>query len=373
MRKKFGWIIFFTCFYLTVLAGCSKEKTKIDTDDLQETVINIFQQSTKETEKAPDGDEEESTDVYEQAASLGHGLENALVDENNENYVCYNGNVAQMDYFIEGTGVSNTGIGIMMYIDGMPQPYYTAEESDYAYMHVFYPEDNQKIHTTFYFIPVTGQAGDKLEIEVVSLWYPAFAPDMVNTFFFANFHSMLNYVSWIQYDATPDQADLYIKTEDILVDAEVKTEELTTEKKKYILGKNGGWTEDSLNTQAIAMLYIDDTDMYLLESYATDGKDKLHLRVEMIGCPLAEYDVIFYVNHEPVSCEGESAFAVQLSGGMISVVEADLDISDLEGVNVLYAVMVPKNKQTMNRGGNNIELIKSRSIALYNQSELPTE
>jgi hypothetical protein len=58
---------------------------------------------------------------------------------------------------------------------------------------------------------------------------------------------------------------------------------------------------------------------------------------------------------------------------MISVVEADLDISDLEGVNVLYAVMVPKNKQTMNRGGNNIELIKSRSIALYNQSELPTE
>jgi hypothetical protein len=180
---------------------------------------------------------------------------------------------------------------------------------------------------------------------------------------------MLNYVSWIQYDATPDQADLYIKTEDILVDAEVKTEELTTEKRKYILGKNGGWTEDSLNTQAIAMLYIDDTDMYLSESYATDGKDKLHLRVEMIGCPLAEYDVIFYVNHEPVSCEGESAFAVQLSGGMISVVEADLDISDLEGVNVLYAVMVPKNKQTMNRGGNNIELIKSRSIALYNQDE----
>jgi hypothetical protein len=50
-------------------------------------------------------------------------------------------------------------------------------------------------------------------------------------------------------------------------------------------------------------------------------------------------------------------------------VEADLDISDLEGVNVLYAVMVPKNKQTMNRGGNNIELIKSRSIALYNQDE----
>jgi hypothetical protein len=29
---------------------------KIDTDDLQETVLNIFQQSTKETEKAPDGD-----------------------------------------------------------------------------------------------------------------------------------------------------------------------------------------------------------------------------------------------------------------------------------------------------------------------------
>jgi hypothetical protein len=364
---------------LILLSGCS-QKMEVNRDVLknQETVANLFAQeaeTTVETEIEVEETETETTDVFQRTASFGHGPASLLEDEDGTSYLLYEGGVYHMEYFIESNqGLSDTGLGFMIFIDGQAQPFYTEEEPEYAYMHVYYPEDGQTIQTTFSFVPVTGQAGDELEIYTVSIWYPDFTPDMIDTFNFANFRDMSEAINKIRYEATPEMTAAveeknYPQIQKRLSALRVDGEELTVNAKQYLLNTIG-ISEDALEDQTFSMFYIDGIDMRLLENYDTEGKDTLHLRVEMVGCPLAEYGITFYVNNEPVSCDGLICSQIQLTQGNVSVVEAELDISDLEGINVLSAVMIPRNGIKMKTAGKQVYLIQSSPIALYDSSSL---
>ena len=77
------------------------------------------------------------------------------------------------------TAVPERNVGILLFLDGRPQPYRLEGDTDYQYMHRF-TLNNEMIYPVFYFTPVTGQAGDTLEMATLTVLYPSiFHPKVI--------------------------------------------------------------------------------------------------------------------------------------------------------------------------------------------------
>ena len=56
----------------------------------------------------------------------------------------YTGGEMTLPIFLESSGrVQTVGIGILLFLDGKPQPYRLEGESEYTYLHIFYPTSNR--------------------------------------------------------------------------------------------------------------------------------------------------------------------------------------------------------------------------------------
>ena len=71
--------------------------------------------------------------------SLSAGLHDDCPSDDHGPYITYTGGEMSMGYEIGSSGkVRESGIGILLFLDGQPQPYRLEGESTYTYLHTFY-------------------------------------------------------------------------------------------------------------------------------------------------------------------------------------------------------------------------------------------
>lgn len=254
----------------------------------------------------------------------------------NGRYITYEGGEMHLPYEIHASGLgSYRGAGILLFIDGQPQPYKTTSDDTYRYMHKFYPESSDKpinITEEFIFTPVTGKEGDTLEFWCTFLMAPDFkradgAPVGVLSSMPASDGIVM------EFEATPPEP-VYPPIKERLLSCELQYEDITVE-------ALSGWTDQDMLEKVGINFRLNGGNPRTICSFTAD--QPVSAEVEVWGTPYIDFGVVFFVNNEPVTVKPQSSFHFGLDEGQKAIVKAELDLSDFEEEANFYAVVVPKN------------------------------
>lgn len=302
---------------------------------------------------------ENSVEGYETImGALSHGFFNPKINDNGEMIpLIYSGEELKIDYTVNASGKAKN-IGFLIFIDGLPQPYKVNGEESYEYLHVLeLAEDNKDIPLSFMFTPITGKKGDTLSISITSVYNPAFIPDMKETSNYGGYHSTLEVVSSLAFhqDSNTTVFSEMEKSQN-LNNVSLYNKPLNKEELEHELIDS-----TRLDQSVFSHIYIENKEN--TENIQINDDGSLQVQFKIFGHPKVRYRNTFYINHKPVSSKEGSTFETELTEGNMSIVEASIDVKDLDNFNTFYVVSVPINANDF--PDDVIILRKTPSILLY--------
>ena len=300
-------------------------------------------------------------------ATLTHGAASPDFSESGERLpFAYDGGEFQLAYQYSVTGKLDA-VGFLLFLDGKPQPYKVNDTAaEYEYCHSFAAgEEGKDQDFSFLFEPVTGSAGDTLTLTVVSITNPDFQPDMESTSGYGWYHKCLEYRTQLQFNesASPD-IPFQAKATDAFSNVNIQEEKITSAYIVETLRQNGwdGVTMDNLNQDVYYT--ADFNDHIVFDNFCLSDSDEVAFRYTICGIPGVEYDLSFFIDHQPVCLDNGLSYHVALSKGNRWVFEIAFDASKMDSFQTFYVMAVPKNS------GNDVLLVlKSSSILLYKENE----
>ena len=329
MKKT--WI--FLILLALLLTACTPEKGPQETTQTP-TVENVF---TQPSTTAPDTPTETTAPVG-LGGGLGFGFETQERDDQGS-YLTYTGGelVAPLSIDVSGN-IGSRGIGVLLFVDGLPQPY-KAEGKDYAYLHTFAFDRPESRIIDLTFTPVTGEAGDELEIYGVSVVAPnySYTEDGPLSFTYTNASPVIG--CRLKYRETPP-AEVFPKASPRLSQPEIRKEPLS-------YSEVDTWTEQDLQENYEFHFYANNApDGGSPRIYQVRENQPVKLRFELFGTPYVHYGVVFFVDNQPVAPQDGAPILVDVENGQKTVVEAQLDMTGFDTESVLYAILVPRNAFT---------------------------
>ena len=326
MKKT--WI--FLILLALLLTACTPEKGPQETTQTP-TVENVFTQPSTTAPDAPT----ETTEPVDLGGGLGFGFETQERDGQGA-YLTYTGGELVVPCSIKASGnIGSKGIGVLLFVDGLPQPY-KAEGKDYAYLHTFQFDQPESRVIDLSFTPVTGEAGDELEIYGVSVVAPnySYTEDGPLSFTYTKASPVIG--CRLKYRETPP-AEVFPKASPRLSQPEIRKEPLS-----HL--EIGTWTEQDLQENYEFHFYANNApDGGSPRIYQVREDQPVKLRFELFGTPYVHYGVVFFVDNQPVAPQDGAPILVDVENGQKTVVEAQLDMTGFDTESVLYAVLVPQN------------------------------
>ena len=326
-------LVLFSC--LIFLVGCTAAKTVPSTNST-ETAPDVFQEAATAT--PPSQATVPANDSHD-LGSLGIGPADEPLKDEYGTYRIYNGGEMCTPIKIESTGaLRKAGTGILLFVDGQPQPYRLEGESTYTYCHCFYPESENEVYDLF-FTPITGQSGDTLEVYILSLQKPDYLPsDGVPGMMIFTKGSIGS--GWrLKFEATPPEA-VFPEKQIRLFDAEITTMDAS-------YGDTAGWSEEDIRELLDSRSYVNGIPHNRKSCvYNITADTPVDLRYELWGTPYIKSSVIFYVDNEPVYTSDGLPFDMAVASGEKKILTAKLDMTGFTGESVLYIVRVPRNYRT---------------------------
>lgn len=337
MKTLFKRLFAITVCVALVLTGCRKEPIEGSEDvGTESTVQNIFTEPSESTETGTTPEQSEATNPEPTNSSydfVSYGPEKYAMDDSGA-YLLYEGGEMHMEFGITATGsMATQGIGILLFIDGQLQPYKTAGDNTYRYMHVFHPQDGQRLVEELIFSPVTGTRGDDLELWYAGIFWPdySYSADGLQGLVLSS--GMPASGLRLKFAESPSDMDLMDTTDRVISWSCNQIEATITE--------IGGWSETDLHEKYEYHMYVNDSE----EKYITgiNAEKSVRLRFEIWGNPYIHYGLVFFVDNQPVSLSSEDLIFFGVSNGQKTVVEVELDMTGFDGESVVYAALIPRN------------------------------
>ena len=329
MKKYLMWP--WVVLIVFILSGCSQPLPAVDTEATQNS--DIFQETTAatvpNTSLEPTSQASEEEDLGSLGLSVYKENPNAPPPE-----IHYEGGEMSIKFALKGYGrAGRNGVGILLFLDGRPQPYRLEGDTDYQYMHRF-TLDNEMIYPVFYFTPVTGQAGDTLEMAALTIPYPDYLPSKENPRRVTGTNGSFGLSFPLQIDEAPVEAKMPEKLT-LLSEPEITYEPCAPQD---VLG----WENDDFQIK-----YGHESEVNGVSNgpnvFANFHKEKLDLKYSLWGTTLVHYTVVYFLNNEPVYLPDGSCLDLEVQEGMKTVARLTMDMSTLTGEDCVYAVLVPRN------------------------------
>lgn len=214
-------------------------------------------------------------------------------------------------------------IGIFLFLDGRIQPCRTAGENEYSYMHTVTPGEKFEIFTQeLYFTPVTGQAGDTLELQVLCVIWPDYFPDQ-GQHVYQHTAYMAGCTAAVSFDADPGEIQMP-QVPDRVVSITTQAQDSDAEELSY----------------QTTFRYSSSTG---IRYGIRDLSEPQLYRFEMSGNPGGKYALWIFVDNQPVSVAEEDLVFLENEEGCKTIVNVMLDLSDYDGSMVIYPILVPRN------------------------------
>ncbi len=230
------------------------------------------------------------------------------------------------------TGYSEIGAGVHLFVDGQPQPYYTQDNNTYSYMHTVYPPNGKEYIMELIFVPVSGEAGDTLEFAFYVVTYPDYFLDDAWTGNAQTEGGEYMGISFrVKYQETPPDAQIVSVPDRVLAVRLTHTDLSSSE-------AAGGVSQED-----VAYKFSVNGKANFGNFWNVKETDTVTVCFELKGSSLAQFGLVVYYNHEPVSVLSEERMYVYTHNGQKAILEAEIDLSGFDGEGVLYAVLVPRN------------------------------
>jgi hypothetical protein len=234
------------------------------------------------------------------------------------------------------------GFGILLFLDGQPQPYRVGADGELTYFHVFYPDfnlikpSNEEVIYDLYITPVTGEKGDMLELWATTISYPHWQTSDPSTGWKYTFGG-IQFGTRVKMDATPkaEKPDIAERIGDV----DISYVDTTFQ-------EVGDWSDQELIERYAYTWFVNDWQPKPGEAYYYNftPSDSVELRFEIWGTPYVRYGLMFYIDNQPISAQQEIVFDMQ--SGKKTIVTITLNLSDFDGECVVYAALIPRNAKT---------------------------
>lgn len=257
----------------------------------------------------------------------GYGVDSEGELDSSGLYFPYTGGEMSLDLFLRAEGLSQEGVAVMLFLDGIPQPFRVGD-SETVYQYMLYPEDYADSGCTVRFNPITGQAGDLLDLCI--LYFPSlYSPgEWENTHPFYQEDGARFFLLRIKFETTPP--DSY---HGVLYDRALSNQ-IT-----YSDIDLSSWAVDGVAWNVSFQGKRDRSKLY-----SFDSSEPLELEFEMYGDPTASYRLVVYINGDPVCFGWDDRFPLQAPENKKLTLTAQLDCSDfVEGEQLVFALLLRRN------------------------------
>lgn len=258
--------------------------------------------------------------------------------ENQENGFKYDGDYICTNIIYQNSNI-NCDVGILLFVNGIPQPYYTSDYNKQSYIHPYELLSNEEKKISIKFIPLIGKKGDNISILVGSMINPSTKLTKTTTtlgnnqkIFFLNpyiIRSQINSNNIILY------SNDYSSN---------KLNSSTLEKYTYI--KSDGSKINILDKDVVFELSDDDNNpLNKIESI----NNTLYCNIQLISGKEEEYTLTAYINHKPVPLFNNRYYAsVKTKSGYKIKINVDFDLSkiNISKYNSFYVIAIPKSNDS---------------------------
>lgn len=336
MRSK-QIITFILCVALLInLTACGEQQTQIPA----KTVDNLFTQPITETTENTQMNTADNSGKYSDLATPRQGTYGFVPASEKEEeggyaYFPYRGGEFHYKFEFTNLGFSfdEFGLGFLLFVGGIPQPYHMTEGQEDAYMQIIYPEnsiDNLPAEYEFIFTPATGNKGEFVEFSIFMVWYP---------WYYAEASKGIQATSCM----AASHVRLYFEEDPLAQTVPERFNRLSSYSVSY----------EDLTDADIAGYSSAELNSILDWSFSADGKaqgihynitenDTVNIHYELFGCKEMEYSLILFADNEPVYTDPAQTHVVVRSGEK-TVIDVQVDLSDFDGRCLVYAVLVCRN------------------------------
>lgn len=271
------------------------------------------------------------------------------------NYYIYDGGELHAQIDLQTSGMKEIGTGVFLFLDGRPQPYRLADSDEYAYMHTFNQEDGVRMIHDIYLMPVTGQAGDVLEMQVVCVTWPDYFLDQGRTV--AQHTAGTTGSSVLVVMETAPEAQALPPVSDKLVSFSVEHQDLRASEIE-------GWTAEKMRNEYEFHYALDGVgDGGTL--YNFQSSDSVEFQYEIWGNTAGSFGFVLFVDNQPVSVAAEDMILFTNENGKKTVITMQLDLSDFDGSSVVYGVLLGRNFLTGGIGNGASEGFRETWVPYY--------
>ena len=293
--------------------------------------------------------------------AIGHGESNPNRAEDQSKIPFeYNGGEFVLEYNFHSEGKLG-GVGFLMFLDGVPQAYKVDDaQAEYEYCHTFPVESAMEKEFSFIFTPCVGNAGETLNLTIVSITNPDFQPNMEQSSSYGWYHQILFNEVDLHFNADAAASE-YPATEELFSSVNVSEEKITTSFLENDLAKNG-WGSVTLDTLNDGVYYTISYDGNLVYDNINVGdQDTLSVRFALCGAAGSDYQVSFLADHQPISNNAILSYQASVTKGNLLIVDAVIDVSRLDDFTTFYVMAVPV-------GDTDSPVYKTNSILLYKEA-----
>lgn len=285
-----------------LLAGCQQ----IQTDPLGETLPDNLQ-------------------IIQVDGPLAYGIDTEGKLDSEGLYYPYTGGEMTLDLYLQANGMQESGITVLLFLNGQPQPYQLESSEETAYMHTVYPQSQNDNLFDISFVPVTGSVGETLELCIMYL--PAYHhSNSDGTYPWYDESNVTFYMTRIKLEKAPAEVEL-----PEIPDRVMSMKSYSSEEKCY-----GRW----IGIDAEWNLYHDvlDADGNVISGIGESDWGRIYL--ELSGNPAEEYVLILYVDDKPVLMDGEALTFRVVEDQTLSA-EIELECSGFD--YMMFAILLEKN------------------------------
>lgn len=322
-----------------LLGGCIGQPSSNNTTEAQQ-VEDPFAETSSESISP-----ENPVPSWELPGVTLHGYAGEMPQDDMGTYLVYEGGQMHLELTLQARGLSEAGVGVLLFLDGQPQPFSLEENGTYEYMHIVYPGP-KAINgiVNVYFTPIAGDAGDELEITYLLIVHPLYSIEDENDETSSSFVPVTTrpgIVTRLKFEATPPSQTLPEIKDKLISWTSVWTD--LTSSDTY------GWTDADYRDEVRSKIEIDGYEDPGI-SYETTADEPITVHFELMGAPTAKFGVVIYLDNQPVSVAPEDIMMVHTQNGQKLILDAEIDFSDFSGESVIYVALVPRNFRTVQLG-----------------------
>ena len=334
MKPVFRTILPVLCVVTLLFSGCAQTEPEPTQTTAPSTEALPVIDPARETTEGTEGQDYSLSDPDPLGSLLITAVSQRFTDKDGI-YRYYEGGemVLPFSMLLEGEQAPE-GVGLLLFLDGQPQPYKNGPDAQSAFLHTYHPESGTELITDLVFTPVIGKTGDVLEFYVVALPNPGHilrGADLP----FSNTYGAVACGFRLKFKADPPEQQLPPVGDQLQIDS-VIYEDLTDSDRMH-----------DPDADVKKIMYVNGESEYVTNSFYEITQDStLDICVEAWGASYLHYTLVFYVDNVPVCPVAETLILPDQQEDKKTVVRATLNLPAFDGESIVYAVLVPRDYYT---------------------------